>query len=276
MAVYNTKFIKDILSIDERILKFAILIRYWASRQKLSGSIVEGGGLAVSNYALTMMIIFYLQCENILPPVKKLQENLSDEESIVIDGWQFGYNKTYAENIKDYTNEHSEWKWKSWLHRFFYFYLSFSYEDLVLSPYAGRAIPRTSFQKLALSLNKVKGQPLPTATNVDESSISEGLRLYWNRLKDGNSNLLCLSARLCIQDPFELNYCVSKRLNRVGLLNWKNICLASMQHLENELFFKRGILDIFQNTCVPPRNKMEQGRIITKIQSVIESEKKVS
>ena len=127
MAVHNSKFIKDMLNADERVLQFAVVIRYWASRQKLSGNVVGSGGLTINNYALTMLVIFFLQCENILPPVKKLQENLDDQESILIEGWQFAYKNYYLEHVKDYIAEHPEgrfrpWRWKEWLCRFFDFY----------------------------------------------------------------------------------------------------------------------------------------------------------
>ena len=59
MAVLNTDFIRLCVEADSRIRIVMISIRYWASRNGLSG----GGsrGWKFTNYALSMLIIFYLQ-----------------------------------------------------------------------------------------------------------------------------------------------------------------------------------------------------------------------
>ena len=62
MAVLNTDFIRLCVEADSRIRIVMISIRYWASRNGLSG----GGsrGWKFTNYALSMLIIFYLQVCN--------------------------------------------------------------------------------------------------------------------------------------------------------------------------------------------------------------------
>ena len=157
MAVYNTKFILDICNSDPLILHFVVMIRYWATRQNLTGSVAGNGGIVISNYGLTMMVLFFLQLEHVLPSVMILQEDLMASEKLEIGGWEYGYRMLYLGNVKEYILEHSEgkWRWKNWLYKFFDFYLRFNYEELVISPYAGHPILRTQFQNIALSLKKI-------------------------------------------------------------------------------------------------------------------------
>ena len=63
--------------------------------------------------------------KQLIERLKKFQENLMEEENILIDGWQFGYNKEVVQNVKDDITQRFEknWSWKDWLCRFFTFYL---------------------------------------------------------------------------------------------------------------------------------------------------------
>ena len=61
MAVLNTEFIRLCIESDSRIRSVMMTIRYWASRYELSGGGHGGRPWKITNYALTMMIIFYLQ-----------------------------------------------------------------------------------------------------------------------------------------------------------------------------------------------------------------------
>ena len=59
MAVLNTDFIRLCVEADSRVRIVMISIRYWASRNGLSGGANRGSKF--TNYALSMLIIFYLQ-----------------------------------------------------------------------------------------------------------------------------------------------------------------------------------------------------------------------
>ena len=102
-AVHNSAFIRDILGVHEFILLFTTVIRYWALRQRLAGGGVGGGGLTINNYALTMLVIFFLQSENVLPPIRNLQKDISEDDKIEINGWQFGYSLQVIKKSKDQT-----------------------------------------------------------------------------------------------------------------------------------------------------------------------------
>ena len=264
--MYNSAFIRDVLGSHELILHLATVIRYWASRQNINGP-YQG---SINNYALTMLVIFFLQAECVLPPIKKFQENLMEEENILIDGWQFGYNKEVVQNVKDDITQRFEknWSWKDWLCRFFTFYLKFDYENGVISPYAGRTIPRKRFESLALSLTEVKGQRIEGSVSIPDSDVEENLLNYWKNVKDGEINLLSMTNQVCVQDPFEQNFCVSRGVSKIKVLQWRNCCMCALECLQQQESQKSGILCIFEKTIEFPKNRAEQRDISNKIESL--------
>ena len=85
-------------------------------------------------------------------------------------------------------------------------------------------------------------------------------------MKEGDTHLIKLTSPICVQDPFELNHCVSGGFSKVGKLNWRNSCLAAMEELQNEHFDKAGLQQIFHRKISPPKNKAEQKKIVKRIQ----------
>ena len=108
-----------------------VLIRYWASFYGLCGAADRN---RITNYALNMLMIFYLQIHGILPSVKSLQENLKNEDSMLIGNLQCGYPK----NVLDWPQLNENGKSTSWLiHNFFKFYSIFDYKNQKICPYSG-------------------------------------------------------------------------------------------------------------------------------------------
>ena len=249
------------------------MIRYWALRQSLAGGVIGSGGLHINNYALTMLVIFFFQSESILPSIKRLQENMATEESITIDGWQFGYDKKQINCLKNDLKKilTDNFKWLEWFKKFFQFYLSFDYENLVISPYAGKPIPRKSYQELSLLVKDPKEPNLVVSNeNNNKEDITDDLMKYWDQIKDGQNLFLLMNSPVCVQDPFEQNFCVSRSFSKVGILNWRNHCLHALQFLkEPSTNSESGILGLFKISLAAPKNKKEQFAIIEKIQSVI-------
>ena len=221
-----------------------------------------------------MLVIFFLQSENVLPPIQNLQKDILEGDKIEINGWQFGYSPKAIKMRK----EQSEtifgkfWKWREWLCRFYSFYLKFDYETFVISPYAGIGIPRKHFQAIALSIKDVKGQTKGIADGVQppENIITDfNLSKYYENVKNGNNSLLCLSSSLCVQDPFEQNFCVSRGFSRVGIMHWRNNCLVAMEYLQGcDSDTRNGIVGIIEKVVPAPKSRHEQREIVNKIGKV--------
>ena len=270
-AVHNSNFIKDIIGSHKTILEFAKVIRYWALRQSLAGGVVGSGGLHINNYALTMLIIFFFQIQNIMPPVRRLQENMKTEEIIKIDGWEFGINKIELDELTHNMHKtlNSDFSWIDYLDKFFCFYLNFDYESMVISPYAGKAIPRKAFQDLSLLINDPKDLNLKAShANNNTDDVDKDLIRYWEQIRNGQIYCLNMSSPLCVQDPFEQNFCVSRGFSKVGILNWRNQCRLALEYLkESDACSKSGILGLIKISVPAPKNKKEQFEIIKRIQS---------
>ena len=167
----------------------------------------------ISNYALMMLIIFYLQTEGILPSVKFLQENLTKEESCLIDQWQCGYP---ADISKWPYQDHCKKSSMELLYSFFKFYANFNFEEQVLSPYDGLPIEKK------------------------EMNLHTGKKFYFQCVKG-----------LCLQDPFERSQCITKGYPALALENWKNYCTKSGDIIEKLLETStnppdKGLLSIFE------------------------------
>lgn len=72
MAVLNTEFIRFLGELEPRFRPLAVTLRYWATK---CGRLSGGGGGKITNYAFTMLVIFFLQTRqpSILPSVKSMQ-----------------------------------------------------------------------------------------------------------------------------------------------------------------------------------------------------------
>jgi len=150
-----------------------------------------------------------------------------------------------------------------------WFYLSFDYENLVISPYAGKAISKKAFQDLSLLIKDPKELNLKASNlnnNVDD--VDEDLIRYWEQIKDGQIYCLNLNSPLCVQDPFEQNFCVSRGFSKVGILNWRNQCRLALEYLkDSNASSKSGILGLLKLSVPAPKNKKEQFEIIKRIES---------
>ncbi|KAJ6220671.1 hypothetical protein RDWZM_006483 [Blomia tropicalis] len=86
-GVYNSRLLKFLTEFEPRFYQMTMLLKYWAKQNGLINT------EAFSSYAFTMMIIFYLQTESILPSISHLQNLARDHsmQEILIDGYHFEF-----------------------------------------------------------------------------------------------------------------------------------------------------------------------------------------
>lgn len=137
-SVKNTKFVRDILQFDKRIHELITFLKIWAKQLQLIG---RGN---MTSYCLITLALFYLQQPQsnqpaVLPPVKELQDNVPE---ILIVGVNYAYQ--LQDKIPPIPRELTTSKL---IEGFIKFYRSFEFENWVVSPYLGKAIPLDEFKK---------------------------------------------------------------------------------------------------------------------------------
>ncbi|XP_032518372.2 speckle targeted PIP5K1A-regulated poly(A) polymerase-like isoform X1 [Danaus plexippus] len=184
LGTYNSRLVSFMLHADPRLVPLAVLVKYWAKVHGFSGS----GRL--TNYALTVMILFYLQQPpvSVLPSVRSLQEGFDQ----IVDGWNVAFDDR-LDRLPASTNTSSI---PELLGGFFQYYSTFDFDRLVICPYLGRPITKESFKRL--------------------SSLPPEMSLYRRNLESGAAGAMRFTTSICVQDPFELCHnvasCVSSRL----------------------------------------------------------------
>ncbi|GFY41759.1 speckle targeted PIP5K1A-regulated poly(A) polymerase [Trichonephila inaurata madagascariensis] len=134
LALYNTKLLRFLVSIDPRVQPLMITLRFWAKYLNL----ISIGRL--SSYCFTLLVIFFLQnIENpILPSVNFL---MKDTKSVIVDGREVGFTCDLSKVPKTKNNKRED----ELLEEFFSFYWSFNFLRDVICIRTGKAQPIKDF-----------------------------------------------------------------------------------------------------------------------------------
>uniref|UniRef100_A0A2A4K011 Uncharacterized protein n=1 Tax=Heliothis virescens TaxID=7102 RepID=A0A2A4K011_HELVI len=179
-GVYNSKLLAFLLHMDERVLPLTILIKYWSKIHKFTGTNLLG------NYALTMMVVFYLQLMNILPSVYELQRHIPP---YYVDGWNTAFDDTMHSTTRNTDSLYQL------MGGFFKCYSVFNFKDNIISPFLGRVISKKC---------------------MDSCDLPEEFSLYMDHVARDVRKRFKTTSKICIQDPFDhsrnCSVAVSERL----------------------------------------------------------------
>jgi len=192
-SVRNTEYIRFCMEADSRIRSVMVTVRYLTRHYGLCGG---GGGLKMSNYALTMFVILYLQqLENpLLHPVMELQ-SYEGQEKDIISGWNCNFCQEFDKLRRLPVNNSTSLELVA---GFLQFFSQLDLANVVLCPLLGKVMSKTEFLS-----NKT------VSTNYlfhPSSSANNGLQT---------------DRPMCLQDPFELSHNVCRNLpdKAVKILN---------------------------------------------------------
>lgn len=183
LGAQNSKLIAFFLHADPRLIPLAVIIKYWAKVHGFSGT----GKL--TNYALTILIIFYLQQPpvSILPSVEWLQRDPAND--VIVDSWNTGFMHD-IDRLPKSTNTSSI---SELLGGFFQFYSTFNFDELVVCPFMGYALKKDVFKDYYL--------------------VPEEMKRYRQNIQRRLVGPLKFTRSICIQDPFELCHNVASSIN---------------------------------------------------------------
>ncbi|XP_077143638.1 speckle targeted PIP5K1A-regulated poly(A) polymerase [Ranitomeya variabilis] len=167
LALRNSSYLRVCSDLDPRVPQLVYTVRYWARVQQLAGNPV-GGGPLLNNYALTLLVIFFLQTRSppVIPSLSRLREIAVGDASQVIDGWDC----SFASDITRFPASENQQSLSCLLSEFFSYFSSLDLHSSILCSRDGLLIP----------------VPIPSPPPI----WTEGFRL-------GSFN---------VQDPFELNH----------------------------------------------------------------------
>ncbi|CAB3223351.1 unnamed protein product [Arctia plantaginis] len=173
LGAQNSRLVAFLLNADPRITPMAVVIKYWAKVHELSGT----GKL--TNYALTWMIIFYLQQPplSILPSVAMLQRDRAND--VIVDCWNTGY----TSNADSLPRSSDKSTIAELLGGFFEYYANFNFDEMMVCPYLGTKIKKSVF--------------------ADTATLPEEFSLYKNNVLSNYVLPLRHQRSFCVQDPFE-------------------------------------------------------------------------
>ncbi|CAK1582445.1 unnamed protein product, partial [Parnassius mnemosyne] len=182
LGMQNSRLIAFLLHADPRFIPMAVVIKYWAKIHGFSGT----GKL--TNYALTMLIIFYLQLDpiSILPSVQWLQKDPGDDH--IIDFWNTGFMKQ-PDLLPKSSNTSSI---SELLGGFFEFYSTFNFDEMVVCPYIGQPIKKEAFK--------------------DPNLLPNEFERYKQNIARHITPPLRFTTSICVQDPIELCHNVASAI----------------------------------------------------------------
>ncbi|XP_027630779.1 speckle targeted PIP5K1A-regulated poly(A) polymerase isoform X2 [Tupaia chinensis] len=195
LALHNSRFLSLCSELDERVRPLVYTIRCWAQGRGLSGS-----GPHLNNYALTLLVIYFLQTRDppVLPTVSQLTQKAGEGEQVEVDGWDCSFPKD-ASRLEPSTNVEPL---SSLLAQFFSCVSSWDLHGSLLSLREGQALPVAG------------GLP---------SHLWEGLRL-------GPMNL---------QDPFDLSHNVAANVTSRVAGRLQNCCRAAANYCRSLQYQQR-------------------------------------
>ncbi|KAM3918725.1 speckle targeted PIP5K1A-regulated poly(A) polymerase [Leptodactylus fuscus] len=197
LALRNSSFLRLCSDLDPRVPQLVFTVRYWARVQQLAGNPL-GGGPLLNNYALTLMVIFFLQTRSppVIPSLSHLRALSADDASHVIDGWDC----SFVSDSTRFPASENQQSLSCLLSEFFCYFSSLDFHANILCPHDGCLVP------IPIS------SPPPTWT--------EGFRI----------------GPLNVQDPFELNHNVCGNVSTRIARRFSAQCLAASKTCRSPLF----------------------------------------
>ncbi|XP_053911582.1 speckle targeted PIP5K1A-regulated poly(A) polymerase [Cuculus canorus] len=166
LALLNTRFLRLCAAADERVRPLVYAVRLWAKRQGLAGN-PSGSGALLNNYALTLLVLFFLQTRTppVLPGVHGLRRSAGDEDCAEVEGW----NRSFSDAASAPERSANTQRPSSLLADFFHTFGDFDFPGMLISLREGRALPLPalpeSFRELKLGAFNLQ-DPFELSHNV--------------------------------------------------------------------------------------------------------------
>ncbi|XP_014681269.1 PREDICTED: speckle targeted PIP5K1A-regulated poly(A) polymerase-like isoform X2 [Priapulus caudatus] len=178
LAQRNTDLLYLYSVYDSRVRPLVFTVRQWAKLCNVGGC---GQGARLNSYAVTLLVLFFLEVEHVVPSVQQLKELCSADESCELEGWDCSFCNCLSKLPPPECSLTSA----ELLAKFFnYFAMDFDFNSYVVCPRTGE----------------------PTLTSAITGAAY-------------NSNDSFKVNQMCIQDPFLLTHNVAMNVPEKGFLH---------------------------------------------------------
>ncbi|KRT78265.1 hypothetical protein AMK59_6718, partial [Oryctes borbonicus] len=164
----------------------------------------------LSSYALTMLMIFYLQTTGYLLSVRELRL-INAEKGAVIHGWETIKYTTSLQKMREFVNK-CDYNVDQLMYNFFEYYAKFDFDKWVICPLMGYLVAKTQFNGNGIAL------PPEMAKYVQKLNATDPE--YFRNLTP-----------MCVQDPFDLSHNLTKAFSKDMLKKFQTYCGLSKNHL---------------------------------------------
>ncbi|KAH0553914.1 hypothetical protein KQX54_005824 [Cotesia glomerata] len=202
LTTENTKLVKLYVDKYPMCKKLILFMRYWIDACNLNGQD------EIRSYAISWMVIYYLQTKFILPSVAELMK--TEGESRMVGGWETKVTKDFKlPDIIDYS-------FKDLLYGFFIMCAGFDYRNNIICPLLGRPVKKIDF----LVPKKMTNLP-------------EEMGPYINYMKKNRKKVdgFRSDSAMGVQDPFDLSHNLTKAVKKFVMYRFRTYCAISANKL---------------------------------------------
>ncbi|XP_014220259.1 uncharacterized protein LOC106648094 [Trichogramma pretiosum] len=198
LSVEKSKILSVFVKACEPCRKMILYLKKWSILCKTAGR------YGITTFALSWLVIFYLQTQKILPSVWDLIQ--LENSSKLVAGWETGvFTNISVDNPKIPI--------KDLLVGFFEFYSKFDYISNVACPYLGKTMKKSDFSE------------------IDE--LPEEMNNYKTKSKEEDTEIFRFDSPMCIQEPIDLSQNMTKAVTKLHLRMFKQYCAESVEILKN-------------------------------------------
>lgn len=240
-AIYMSELLYILGNFDYRVRPLVFTIKIWAKETNLTNNMP---GRWITNFSLTLLVLFYLQQERVIPAIQTLVKHADSKEvRITTDG----INCTFLRDISKLPKTVENTKpLDQLLYGFFDYFASFDFDTNAISLNLGKSINKPEYSALYIV------NPLEVHFNVSKNMSLEELQRFRIELKNAawslqstiNTNLFN------ILDLFK-GYKVSKNSN----------VLFEMQHQIQNSNRLVAVKDLFEEDSPIKTQKQEDERL---------------
>ncbi|XP_026839722.1 terminal uridylyltransferase Tailor isoform X2 [Drosophila erecta] len=188
----NTNLLKYIFESQPLTQYMCIYVKNWLERCKLTEQI--------STYSITLMVIYFLQVQTLLPPIAMLQIREPANPGVFVGPWIVNFSQKSFSELGRQQIQPTAPVVKEYLRNFFAYYAKFDFEHFLVCPYFGQA-------------------------NVEIEKIEKMLHSRYLAYVSKNPDCsLQLKKAMVVQDPIQLNHNVTKAVTKSGLQTFVDYC----------------------------------------------------